>query len=136
MMFGALAALGCAPTNPRHEVDTAATKEGVARLGQTIRLGTAALTPVTLEEDSRCPADVQCIQAGTVRLQVKIHEASGARLSSLALRKPLQLATGWLHLTAVCPPRLASATLSASDYLFRFMVLPNAGPFEAQDRCH
>jgi hypothetical protein len=136
MMYFALVTVGCAPTPARDEVGTGASKEGVTRLGKAVRLGSTILMPVALEEDSRCPADVQCIQAGTVRVQVRVHEASKSWLGSVDLRRPLRLATGWLHLSAVCPPRLASADLLATDYLFSFRVLPNAAPSEPRDRCH
>jgi hypothetical protein len=136
MIFTAVFAAACAQTPASDQVGTTELKEGVTQLGKAVQLGSTRLLPMALEEDSRCPVGVQCIHAGTVRVQVRVHEASGSRLSSVALRQPLQLVTGWLHLTSVCPPRLASADLAASDYLFRFMILPNAAPLEPRDRCH
>jgi hypothetical protein len=49
--------------------------------GQTARLdgGQLAVTFAEVDEDSRCPADVECIQAGwvTIRLAVKVGEENG-----------------------------------------------------------
>jgi hypothetical protein len=66
-------------------------------------------------EDSRCPTGVQCIQAGTVRLAVRVEDRSGTSEPTLTLGKPVALGGGWLALAAVCPyphhpQRIASTT--------------------------
>lgn len=48
--------------------------DGIVRghLGETLRSGPVALALTELVEDSRCPAGVACIQAGTVRVAATI----------------------------------------------------------------
>jgi hypothetical protein len=75
-------------------------------------------------EDSRCPADVECIQAGTVRARVTL--AGGLGLgeynATLALGTPLTTEAEQVTLTAVAPERRAGAALKTSDYRFTFTV--------------
>jgi hypothetical protein len=82
--------------------------------GQTIR-------PTKLLEDSRCPLNVNCVQAGTVRLQVTIAERGHRRKAEVALGVPLALAGTWLHLAAVCPHPSTDRRLSLSEYRFYFL---------------
>ena len=42
------------------------------RLGQGTSLGGWTVTPLRVLEDSRCPGDVMCVQAGTARLLVRV----------------------------------------------------------------
>jgi hypothetical protein len=134
-MLFAVVAGACAPNQGRQAVGTAK-MEAVARLGTTVQLGSTTLTPLTVEEDSRCPMDVQCIQAGTVRVQVRVHVASQNRVTSVGSGTPVQLATGWLHLAAVCPPRLTTTRISPSDYVLTFKLLPSAAPSQLEVRCY
>jgi hypothetical protein len=133
MIFGAVALVSCAPT---HTVSPAAAggQLGV-RMGETAQLGGSTVTPVSVEEDSRCPRDVQCIQAGTVRVQVRLHNGTETRTSSVGLRAPIQLDAGWLHLASVCPPRISTAALSAADYRFTFVMSPSAAEPPVEPGC-
>lgn len=47
-----------------------------------------SLTPLMIAEDSRCPAGVQCIQAGTVRVSTAILEGGVSRIQVLTLGVP------------------------------------------------
>jgi hypothetical protein len=81
--------------------------EGAAfvRIGEEARLGSLSVRALRLVEDSRCPAGVQCIQAGTVRLAVRIRERGSEREAVLRLRAPEPLSGGGtLSLASVCPP--------------------------------
>ena len=107
----------------------------VGRLGQTTRLGGRSITPLRVVEDSRCPANANCIQAGTVRLQIQISEAGGMEVLEVGLAKPLQLGAQWLHLALVCPNRIASGRGPVTDYRFHFMISPGAQPRHADYDC-
>ena len=51
-------------------------------LGQSGDFGPVDLTPISVDEDSRCPAAVQCIWAGQVRLKVLLEQVSPQRGST------------------------------------------------------
>lgn len=92
-------------------------------LGQHGAVGGISLTPLRIEEDSRCPADVQCIQAGTVRLAVRIEARAARRQTVLTLAKPSRLDSGaWLTLCAVIPHPVHPGPIRRSTYRFRFVL--------------
>ena len=70
----ALAACASAPADGGNAAPEQAAGASLVRLGETVRLGGLSVRALRLVEDSRCPAGVQCIHAGTVRLAVRIEE--------------------------------------------------------------
>lgn len=48
------------------------------KLGQSIVLSGLKITPVKVAQDSRCPAGVMCIQAGTLIVKTKFERIDGA----------------------------------------------------------
>src|SRR5687768_3853772 len=94
----ALVTAGCAPATPPPQGPL---RDGTVTvgLGGHARFAGLDVEPVRIEEDSRCPTGVQCIQAGTVRLLVRIEHRSGDLETTLTLGKPVTLAAGgWLGL--------------------------------------
>jgi len=78
-----------------------------------------------LVEDSRCPADVQCIQAGTVRVRVSIDPYD--KDFTFTLGKPLVVGNATITLISVTPAqKYAKQTIQPSDYRFTFTVVPQA----------
>ena len=55
------------------------TESTVAVLNQRILTNGVHLTPLEVVSDSRCPIDVQCIQAGTVTVRTRIEEGQTVR---------------------------------------------------------
>lgn len=91
-----------------------------ARIGETAALPNgAAITPLRVEEDSRCPAGVQCVWAGQVRLKVRI-DRSGSDTCELIAGKPVAAAGGTLELTEVTPTKRKGVPLFPEDYRFGF----------------
>ena len=94
-----------------------------ARLGQRRAIGEVAVTPLRIEEDSRCPTGVQCIQAGTVRLAVRIETRRARRQAVLTLAKPLWVDSGaWLTLCAVTPHPAPPGPVRPARYRFSFAL--------------
>jgi hypothetical protein len=86
-------------------------------------VGGVAVTPLKIEEDSRCPTGVQCIQAGTVRLAVRLEDGATRRETVLTLAQPLELASGrWLTLAAACPYPRHPGTIAPASYRFTFAL--------------
>lgn len=91
-----------------------------ARIGETAALPNGAtITPLRVEEDSRCPAGVQCVWAGQVRLTVRI-ERGGTDTRELIAGKPVAVAGGTLELAEVAPTKRQGVPLFLEDYRFGF----------------
>src|SRR5688500_4023308 len=97
------------------------------RLTETARLFSLEVTPTRLIEDSRCPIGVQCIQAGTVRIEARTNRP-GARSLVLALRVPVELDGGWVSLIGVCPYPVHGSPIRPNDYLFSVAMTPADAP--------
>jgi len=91
-----------------------------AAIGETVMVDGPQLTVVELLEDSRCPADVQCIHAGRVRVRVALHLGAGDRMLDLTLGEPVQVADGALELVAVQPGRMTAEAIAPAAYRFSF----------------
>lgn len=105
-------------------------------LGQRGAVGGVAVTPLRVEEDSRCPTGVQCIQAGTVRLAVRIEEAGTRRDALLTLGEPFRLAgAGRLMLAAACPYPQHPGTIGTAAYRFVFTLAREGAPPPTVSAC-
>lgn len=104
-------------------VDTINTGE---RLIVRIDLGGSALgikiVPQEVLEDSRCPIDVVCIQAGTVRVRSTLERNSATTTEIFKLNEPLTTDTETITLTQVDPPSASGFTIKDTDYVFYFQI--------------
>jgi hypothetical protein len=82
------------------------------------------LEPTAVLEDSRCPVDVQCIQAGTVRLRVTL--AGGLGLgkydATLMLGTPLTTEAESVTLVSVLPEPRSTVRIAPNGYAFAFKI--------------
>jgi hypothetical protein len=94
-----------------------------AAIGQRVTVDGLSVTPLEVLEDSRCPADAQCVWAGQVRIRTMIHLGTGDAERELTSGKPVFLADGSLELVEVRPAKSSAAGLAPEDYRFglRFM---------------
>lgn len=128
----ALAIAGCTTTPKGPEKPFRDSMVALA-LGGHSRIFGLDISPIRIVEDSRCPTGVQCIQAGTVRLLVRIEDRSGTREATLTLGEPVALAQGgWLALAAVCPYPSHPQRIPPDSYrfTFAFRVQPPPTPLE------
>ena len=94
-----------------------------ATLKQKIHISGVTLTPIKVLEDSRCPLDVQCIQAGTVRLSVAVASADQPPLQiTLTLQKPFTYGNKEITLVSVLPAPVSSQLAEERAYVFNFTV--------------
>jgi hypothetical protein len=92
-------------------------------LDQRGAVGGVAVTPFRIEEDSRCPSEVVCVQAGTVRVALHLEDGATRRDTVLTLAEPLGLDGGrWLTLAAVCPYPRHPGTIAPASYRFTFAL--------------
>lgn len=114
-----LALLGACAGEPGSEARILPGTATVA-LGETARFGSLAVTPLRVDEDSRCPASVQCVHAGTVRITART--AGGGRELALALGTPVRLDGAWLTLAAACPQPRIPGRIAPAAYRFTLVA--------------
>lgn len=79
------------------------------------------VTPLALVEDSRCPANANCIQAGTVRVRALV-QGSTSQEVVLTLGKPQIVLGKEILLTNVSPERTQDQVITFEEYHFTFSV--------------
>jgi hypothetical protein len=80
------------------------------------------ITPLTLLEDSRCPIDVQCIQAGTVRVRALLGSGLGEGVQTFTLGVPITTEAEAVELVEVKPAPHSERQIASSEYRFIFKV--------------
>ena len=88
-------------------------------LGELAQVGEFSIVLDKILEDSRCPKDVQCIQAGTVRVSSSIQ---GTSTLELKLGETSTTESMKVTLVSVEPVRVSTATLNSKDYRFVLLV--------------
>ena len=87
-----------------------------AAFGQPVRINQMVLRPVAIVQDSRCPANVNCVWAG--QLIVEFATAGRDRLR-LEMGKPLAIAGGRLMLLGASPHPVAGKPIPPQAYRFQ-----------------
>ena len=95
----------------------------IAALNERIFNNGVYITPLKVFEDSRCPEDVLCIQAGQVRLQVKIESGSVVKTLNLIEGTGVIVDGKKITLQNVFPATNSKKPISASEYRFTFEVM-------------
>jgi len=93
-----------------------------ALLGQKVEGLNVALTPLEVTEDSRCPADVQCVWAGTVKVRTKIKSGLGESIMIFEPNKPITTEVEAITLKEIAPAPRSGQLIPASSYRFVFDV--------------
>lgn len=93
----------------------------------TLGVGASALgvhiTPREILEDSRCPTDVECIQAGTVRLRTSISFGNGPSEYELELSGASIVGDEReVRLIHVAPEPVSAKRIETSEYTFTFEI--------------
>ena len=110
--------IGCTSSDPAP--GPAPLGNGGVAFGQKVVVDGPVIMPVELLEDSRCPANAQCVWPGQVRIKAKWIRANGEKVIELTSGHPLQIADGALTLTHVKPLRKTKAKIADKDYRFAF----------------
>ncbi|MFH0890579.1 MAG: hypothetical protein V1856_00925 [Candidatus Liptonbacteria bacterium] len=101
-------------------------ENGIA-IGANATVNGTTIGVLELVEDSRCPADVQCIQAGTVRVRASIDSYN--RDFTFTLLEPQSVGNVNITLASVAPAqKYSTQTVQPSEYRFTFTVEPKAAP--------
>ena len=94
--------------------------DGVAALGETMRVGRLRVTPQALVEDSRCPLNARCVWAGRLVLRTRIDGAGWRETVDLTLGQPATVHGSRILLAAVRPDKMAGLAPSPGAYRFGF----------------
>ncbi len=114
----------CAPAHPvptAVEVGPAGTEVQLRR-GQSVRLGdSAVVTFRTVQSDSRCPRDVQCIQAGNAAVVFDVKTGRAAAevvvLNTGQIPREVPLMKKVLRLSGLAPVPAAGVAADSSAYV-------------------
>jgi hypothetical protein len=80
------------------------------------------IKPLSVEEDSRCPSDAECIQAGTVRVKIEIVSAMGTSTNTVRLGDFVTTEAEKITFTAASPVPVKGAHIPTSAYTVTFEV--------------
>jgi hypothetical protein len=97
------------------------------KLGRTGDYGPVNLTPISVDEDSRCPVGTQCIWAGQVRVKVLVEPAGADHAVFATLGQPLAVDGGTLLVEDVSPRRSSTKQIPPSHYHFTIRYTAPAG---------
>lgn len=89
-----------------------------AGLNQTASGDGVTITPLKVTQDSRCPAGVYCIQAGTVVLQANVN----GDVASFTLNQPVTQGSRVITLVEVAPLKTQNLPINDPTYTFTFEV--------------
>ncbi|HEY7808121.1 MAG TPA: hypothetical protein VIC34_13060 [Croceibacterium sp.] len=120
--LAALALGGCATLFGEHYGS-----EENLKLGEVGHFGTERITPINVDEDSRCPVGTKCIWAGTVRLKVDVYPNTVDHAYFVTLGQPAAVEGGTLLLEQVSPQRTSTGQIPPNHYTFTLRYTPAAG---------
>lgn len=91
-----------------------------AALGETVRVGTMLATPRSVVEDSRCPVNVQCIQAGRLIVSTRLDGEGWSETVPLTLGEPHAVQGTTVTLVSGRPEKWSERRRPRSEYRFIF----------------
>ncbi len=107
-------------------------KDGLVEVGLNVS-GTVlgvTVTPREIVEDSRWPSDVQCIQAGTVRVRAILTSSFNTTEQVFLLGEPVITGGQIVTLLEVQPLKKATMPILETDYRFVFKVVNTATTYK------
>lgn len=97
------------------------------RMNQSASALGVTVVPHEVTEDSRCPVDVQCIWAGTVRLRTQLTSDSGTNVQVFVLGTPVTTEAQVVTLVDVLPAPQAGVSIPSGNYRFIFEIKKRQG---------
>lgn len=99
---------------------TAVPSPALVRLGHAQRVGRVRVTPLAVEEDSRCPMNARCVWSGRVVVRATVADGRRRTTQRFTLGEPV----AGLVLDSVTPERMAGTAASPIRYRFHFAPAP------------
>jgi hypothetical protein len=94
----------------------------IASLRETITFSDFSLKLVKVESDSRCPANANCVWAGTTTVRGEFVDATGTTTKIIELGKTTTIGSVTVTLTEVAPKSITTHTITDSEYRFTLSV--------------
>lgn len=94
----------------------------VTRIGQEAGALDVSVTPLEVVDDSRCPPEVQCVWAGTVRVRATLESGLGTSPVTFEIGQSITTEAEFVTLTSVTPTPTAGESINPADYRFTFEV--------------
>lgn len=94
--------------------------EGPVRLGEIAAVDGPKVRPDQVIEDSRCPADVQCVVAGRLIVRTTVMGGGWSKQVDLTLGMSVPVADGMLTLVDATPVLISGHTPMSSTARFSF----------------
>lgn len=91
--------------------------------GQSVNFSSLSIKFTSILEDSRCPVDVNCIQAGTVRVQTELTSEAVSYEQTFTLGKAVSVAGREITLVQVEPYMQTDVETTDKDYRLTFKVI-------------
>ena len=113
--LAAMALAGCATVPPANAGPTAG-------LGQVAIVDGLQIRPIKLVEDSRCPASVQCVWAGRLRVRARMNGPGWTQIRDFELGVPQAVDRYRVVLTQAEPPKAAPGPIDPRSYRFTFAL--------------
>ena len=114
-VLATFALAACATVPPADSGPTAA-------LGQYATVNGIRIRPIEVVEDSRCPAAVQCIWAGRLKVRARMTGPGWTQIRDFELGVPQAVDMYRVTLMAAEPPKQAGAEIDPRAYRFTFGV--------------
>lgn len=92
------------------------------KIGQSADALGLGVKPIRVIEDSRCPIDVTCIQAGKVRLEVELTSELGVNKNTFEVGKNVTTEAEIVTLVQVLPEANSKLQIKPDNYQFTFEV--------------
>jgi hypothetical protein len=92
------------------------------KIGQRVAINGLHVTPGKVTYDSRCPRDVQCVQAGTVELGVLLEGKTSTQNVIITLNKTFSFEGKKVTLVSVTPSKVSTKAIQESEYRFSITV--------------
>ena len=90
------------------------------RLGETVQIGGIGIRPLSVVEDSRCPANADCVWEGRIVVRTEVHGGGATSTHDLILGEQVAVARGRLALVAAEPQRNVREAIRPEAYRFAF----------------
>lgn len=94
--------------------------EGPVRLGEIAAVNGPKVRPDRVIEDSRCPADAQCVWAGRLVVRATVFGGGWSKQLDLTLGVPVAVADGMLTLVGATPKPVKASAGRRSTLRFMF----------------
>lgn len=103
---------------------TSSSQNQILALNQTAIVGSIRVTPVRIIEDSRCPANVTCIQSGRVVVATEIGSTYGYTTTSLSTGGQIFYTDdGYkVQIVDVSPMKISTSTIPNVDYRITYKI--------------